>query len=292
MNITIDNNSREHIKEKIDGVKIYSVKNVINYKYHKSRYNILYNNNIVTSEHKYFLIDSINNEAFGHWVIESAVLLSVFKKLKSIYPMIKLHLLCSKNFKTLFLNHCNISQNDIIYTLEPNNECFLPEPFTIFDNKPEYSLHFRYVVDFFNSIRPDTLPVKDIDILFLPRQKKENYVSNNRTHNTKDLEDVILLMNNCYVLHTDKLTELKDQINFILRAKNIIVTDGSPYLINSLISLNANIICIGDVILHQIPNFTEMRMIKSIIETNNKVHTIKYKNYTFESVKKLLVNID
>jgi hypothetical protein len=136
------------------------------------------------------------------------------------------------------------------------------------------------------------LPVKDIDILFLPRQKKENYVSNNRTHNTKDLEDVILLMNNCYVLHTDKLTELKDQINFILRAKNIIVTDGSPYLINSLISLNANIICIGDVILHQIPNFTEMRMIKSIIETNNKVHTIKYENYTFESVKKLLVNID
>jgi hypothetical protein len=48
MNITIDNNSREHIKEKIDGVKIYSVKNVINYKYHKSRYDILYNNNINT----------------------------------------------------------------------------------------------------------------------------------------------------------------------------------------------------------------------------------------------------
>jgi hypothetical protein len=292
MNITIDNNSLEHIKEKIDGVKIYSVKNVINYKYHKSRYDILYKNNIVTPEHKYFLIESTGNEAFAHWVIESSILLSVFKKLKSLYPMIKLYLLCSKQFKTLFLNHCNISQNDISYTLEPNNECFLAEPFTIFDNKPEYSLHFRYVVDFFNSIRPDILPVKDIDILFLPRQTKENYISNNRTHNTKELEDVILLMNNCYVLHTDKLTDLKDQINFILRAKNIIVTDGSPYLINSLISLNANIICIGDAVLSQILGFTEMKMIQSIIESSNKVHTVKYKNYTFESIKHLLFNID
>ncbi len=81
-------------------------------------------------------------------------------------------------------------------------------------------------------------------------------------------------------------------VHIIVTAKNIIVTDGSPYLINSLISLNANIICIGDVVLGQITNLTKMRMIQSIIETNNKVHTIKYENYTFESVKKLLVNID
>ena len=290
MNITIHNNSREHIKEKIDGVNIYSVKNVINYKYHKEQYDILYNNNIVNSEHQYFLIDGCENGSFGHWVIESAVFLPLFKKLKSVYPIIKLHLLCSKQFKTLFLNHCNISQNDISYTLEPNNECFLPEPCTILNaNKREYSLHFRYIVDFFNSIRPEILPVKDIDILFLPRQTKENYVGNPRTHNTKELEDVILLMNNCYVLHTDKLTELKEQINLILRAKNIIVTDGSPYIINSLISLNANIICIGDAVQHQITVLTEMRMIQSIIESSNKVHTVKYKNYTFQSIKQLLL---
>ena len=96
-------------------------------------------------------------------------------------------------------------------------------------------------------------------------------------------------MNNCYVLHTDKLTELKEQINLILRAKNIIVTDGSPYLINSLISLNSNIICIGDVVLWQITKLTEMRMIQSIIESSNKVHTVKYENYTFESVKQFLL---
>ena len=95
-------------------------------------------------------------------------------------------------------------------------------------------------------------------------------------------------MNNCYVLHTDTITDIKDQINLILRAKNIIVTDGSPYLINSLISLNANIICIGACVIYQVLGFTEYKMLQTIIELNNKVTTIQENFYTFENVKNLL----
>lgn len=296
MNITI-NNSDDNISpvEKIDEVNIYSVKNVISYKYYNNVHDILCNNNIVNSEHKYFLFEmsaQLSREAFAHWIIEGAILIPVFKKIKSKYSNIKLHLHMCKKFKTLFLNYFNINENDISYTLEPNNECFITEPFTFFDNKLDsslnFKLHFTYVVNFFNSIRPQVLPEKDIDILFLPRQTKENFIHNDRNHNTKQLEDSILLMDNCYVLHTDNITDLKDQINFILRAKNIIVTDGSPYIINSLISLNANIICIGRVNVRQITCFTEMAMIQNSIELNNKVHIIEDYFYTFESVKNLL----
>ena len=292
MNITI-NNSDDNISpvEKIDEVNIYNLKNVISYKYYNKGYSIISDNNIVNSEHQYFLFEisaQHGQEAFAHWIIEGAILIPIFKKIKCIYSNIKLHLHICKQFKTLFLNYFNINENDISYTLEPNNECFIAEPFTFFDNKSDCSLHFSYVVNFFNSIRPEILPEKDIDILFLPRQTKENFIGNNRIHNTKQLEDAILLMNNCYVLHTDNITDLKDQINFILRAKNIIVTDGSPYLINSLISLNANIICIGGCVLYQILVFTEMKMLQTIIELNNKVHTIQESFYTFESVKNLL----
>lgn len=292
MNITI-NNSDDNISpiEKIDEVNIYNLKNVISYKYYNKGYAIISDNNIVNSEHQYFLFEisaQQSQEAFAHWIIEGAIHIPIFKKIKCIYSNIKLHLHICKKFKTLFLNYFNINENDISYTLEPNNECFIPEPFTFFDNKSDCSLHFRYVVNFFNSIRPEILPEKDIDILFLPRQTKENFIDNNRIHNTKQLEDAILLMNNCYVLHTDNITDIKDQINFILRAKNIIVTDGSPYLINSLISLNANIICIGGCVLYQIRVYTEMRMLQTIIELNNKVHNIQESFYTFENVKNLL----
>lgn len=300
MNIII-NNSSDNIfpVEKIEEINVYTVKNVTSYKYHNKGYDILSNNNILNSEYHYFIFEisaQDSSDAFGHWIIECAILLPIFKKIKSTHSNIKLHLHTRKQFKTLFLNHFNIKENDISYILEPNNKCFVAEPFTFFDNKPDsslnfslhFSLHFRYVVNFFKSIRPELLPEKDIDILFLPRQTKENFCGNNRIHNTKQLEDAILSMNNCYILHTDNITDLKDQINLILRAKNIIVTDGSPYLINSLISLNANIICLGNIVLSQISSFTEMRMVQTIIELNNKVTTIQEDFYTFESVKNLL----
>ena len=161
MNITINDSSNNIFPvEKIDEVNIYNLKNVTSYKYHNKGYDIVSNNNIVNSEYQYFIFEMSahqSQEAFGHWIAEGAILLPIFKKIKSIYPNTKLHLGTYKQFKTLFLNHFNINENDISYILEPNNECFVAEPFTFFDNKPDcslnFSLHFRYVVNFFNSIR-------------------------------------------------------------------------------------------------------------------------------------------
>ena len=292
MIITLENGPSEDITmQQIDGVKVYTVNNVKSYEYQQSKHTIQYNNNTTqSSDHKYFLFESTSNEAFSHWIVESAILILIYKKLKSIYPTIKLHLLTTKQYKTLFLNHLNISNDDIAYTLEPNNECFLAEPFTNFHNKAKYTVHCQYIVEFFNIIRPETLPEKDIDILLLPRQTKENYAQNDRTHNTKAIEDIVSKTINCRVLHTDTVTDIKDQINLILRAKNIIVTDGSPYLINGLISLNSNIICIGNIVRGQILLFSEMRMLDSIIKSNNTVNIIELhtRTYTFKDIKQFL----
>jgi hypothetical protein len=291
MIITLENGPSEDIPiQQIDGVKIYTVKNVTSYEYQQSKHSIQYNNTTQSSDNKYFLFESTSNEAFSHWIIESAILISIYKKLKLIYPTLKLHLLTTKQYKTLFLNHFNISKDDITYSLEQSNECFLAEPFTNFHNKENCNLHYQYIVQFFNTIRPETLPEKDIDILLLPRQTKENYAPNDRTHNTKAIEDIISKTINCHVLHTDIVTDIKDQINLVLRAKNIIVTDGSPYSINGLISLNSNIICIGNVMRSQIVAFSEVRMLDTIIRSHNTVHNIERntRTYTFQDIRHFL----
>ena len=107
---------------------------------------------------------------------------------------------------------------------------------------------------------------------------------------TVSFEDIVSKTIKCRVLHKDRITDIKDQINLILRAKNIIVTDGSPYLINGLISLNSNIICIGNIVRGQILLFSEMRMLDSIIKSNNTVNIIELhtRTYTFKDIKQFL----
>lgn len=108
---------------KIDEVNIY--KNIISYRYYNKVHDVLCNKNIVNSEHQYFLFEmsaQLSTEAFAHWIIEGAILIPIFKKIKCIYSNIKLHLHMCKKFKTLVLNYFNINENDISYTLEPNND--------------------------------------------------------------------------------------------------------------------------------------------------------------------------
>jgi hypothetical protein len=75
------------------------------------------------------------------------------------------------------------------------------------------------------------------------------------------------------VLNTDDITDLNDQIRIIQSAKKIIVTDGSPFLVNGLFLSNCEV--------YVIDNFTTTQMkiynkLKTIIEKINILNRVKH----------------
>ena len=57
----------------------------------------------ISSTNVYFVIDLYFDEAFSHWVYESAIYLPLFCMLKVTYPTLKLVLKTKKEFQTPFL---------------------------------------------------------------------------------------------------------------------------------------------------------------------------------------------
>jgi hypothetical protein len=110
----------------------------------------------------------------------------------------------------------------------------------------------------------------------MPRQVKENYVGNNRVYNTIQHEELILHLDKSNkVLHTDTINELEEQIKIIQNSEIVIITDGSPILVNILFSSNSKVIVLNDTITDNSSKrytlkFLPMNYIfKRIIEKNN-----------------------
>lgn len=278
----------------IDGIYKYKVvDNVIDYKYDDfDKWVVKTNNtNDESNTNYYLIIDCIFHEAFGHWVYESAIYLLLYIKLKKIYANIKLHLKCYKQYKLLFCEFFNISADDIVLELDHNNRCIFPLPISSLNNK-SISDDYKYQVDAFISHIQASLHNNDkpINILLLPRQTKENCIGNNRFYNIDDISQHILKDANNMVLHTDNIKTLKEQINIVNISKNLIVTGGSPFLVNGILCKNANIIMLDDVTIRQNPDYIKMQYIHNKILDINKINIIPNKNaFTYRDIHQFLI---
>jgi len=76
----------------------------------------------------YMCIDTLYNDAFGHWVYESGIYLPLFLKIKQKYPSLKLYLNNYKNYKKIFCNYFDINDDDVVYDLHNSNICIVPLP--------------------------------------------------------------------------------------------------------------------------------------------------------------------
>ena len=79
---------------------------------------------------------------------------------------------------------------------------------------------------------------------------------------------------NHYILNTDTITDLKDQIDLIEKSENIIINDGSALLINGLFAKNSNIyVCERLVTQGQSNIYPPMKNIINSIQNinNNKI---------------------
>jgi hypothetical protein len=218
------------------------------------------NENTETSNQNIFFICEITPISVSHWVYESAVYLDLFKLLKEKYNTIKLIIIGKRIFKNLFFNLFGISDSDIIYQdiyptenmyVIPNdsasNICIFPSPISSQLCKsvnPAYTEHLIRFCTYFKNINIENKYT--IETLIMPRQKKENFVHNDRNIDFSNILHFFQINNlNHTILHTDNVTDINYQITQLRSAVNIIVCDGAAFSLNLLFCSNKNFLIIN-----------------------------------------------
>jgi hypothetical protein len=210
----------------------------------------------------FFLFEVPLHEAFAHWVCESAVFLPYVKhfvndKLSDSHPF---YILVNKNserkYKKLFLkmfdiddqnvyyiDNANINTSHIAYeNIPPNNICISCRNFLLTHNT-EYLANvsietFTGLLTQFHEMiiksyidKMPTLDNTEIEHLFLPRSKTQNYVPNDRQYDYTNVYD--LLKDKDYVEYdTIKTEDFIEQIHLLQKSKNIYLDGGSSYAVN------------------------------------------------------------
>ena len=233
----------------------------------------------------YLVIDfDTSHEAFAHWVYESAIYLPIFGRLKQEgrYKNIKILLNGRKRFKTLFLNFFNIPESDVCYSIDPgsNNTCIFPSPISALNDNSLFSDRYMQIVDRFIGIFHDYVTVPVIESRYeytvLPRQVLENFVSNDRTYNLDFIYEMIRAKSKSYcILNTDGITDLADQILVVRSSPNVVVTDGSPFLVNNMFCRNQNIYVVDTITVGQSASYIKLRYIRDRVSVMNN-NSIQY----------------
>jgi hypothetical protein len=247
--------------------KIYEVENVLSYS--NENYNSwkLTTEPSVSIDHYYFVIDTLYDEAFSHWVFESAIYLPVFHKLKKLYPSLKLVLKAKRTFKQLFCKYFQIE--DVVYDTKPNNICLFPSPITSLNDKNITEDYKQQVYNFAKYF--DGEAELHHEFVIMPRQSKENFIYNDRKFNFERL--INCLKNRSYILNTDEIVDLNDQIAIVKSGKNICVTEGSPFYVNGLFCNNKTIyiVDISECCITQPKIYIKLQFILDTHKSRNKV---------------------
>jgi len=257
--------------------KFFKYENV--YKYEDidyELYNIYYNTSLQKNaqEPEYYLIlDTIFADGLFHWVGENLVFLPLYIELKKQHPALKIIFREKVGYHKSILEYYNISFDNILYKINnTHNVCFFPFPISHLNN-PELDLEYISYADAFvnwlNNVEFD----KTIENLIMPRQVIHNAPGNNRIN---DCTDIINHMPDAVVFHTDNSTNFYDQIKIVKSSKNIILTDGSPFLFNGLFAKDSTIIVLGDVVTVQGGGYKKMQYYIDIIKQRNHIIFIPY----------------
>lgn len=199
------------------------------------------------AESFYFCIDTIYSETWPHWVDESAVYLLLFSKLRKIYPRIKIYSLKHKVFKEAMYRAFEIWSEDVVFHIESKHNRFVfPHYISLADHRLPY-LFLKHMKNFYRYI-VSKCPTKgkDIDILYLPRGKKENSKGTDRTVPVQaQLIDFFSATQKAKILFTDDTVNMIEQWDTVRRAKVIILNEGGNHGINGFFAYDSDIIVLG-----------------------------------------------
>jgi hypothetical protein len=207
-------------------------------------------------------IDSPDNEAFCHWVFESAILLPTLRG----RPL----LTTKKSYKTLFCRYFGIPDNQIRY--DPNR--LAGRSFRLIDN-PIPQGYPQLLETFFTKFSSSVIP--DVDFVVMPRQKKENYVPNDRACPLTPFLDVFQKSGRTHrIVHTDEITDLQAQIDIVNSGRNLVVVDGAAFLVNGMFCSGKQIYVIScSLVEEQSKIYPMMKLIYDKIKQKNNVIFIK-----------------
>jgi hypothetical protein len=238
----------------------------------------------------FFLFEVPYHEAFAHWVFESAVFLpfvQYFTKYDNFQILVNKNNIrkYKKSFFKLFqINDANINYIDNTHTytsnisyrdIPENNISIICRNFIL--NQIPSSLNdnlitrFRYLLTNFYESIATRFYEKEIENLFLPRSKTENYLPNDRA---VDYTSIIkLLHNKKYTSYdTQETDNFLEQIVLLEKSKNIYVNWGSSFYVNGFFSRASTIyVEMNGFTYNCDAPFLLCQVIKSIIEKNNKI---------------------
>jgi len=273
-NITI--NGRQCTPETIyvdDVIPFGIIKNVATYTSDPEGWILTTNNDLpITDDKAYFIIDSLYHDGFYHWVYENSVFIMYYEQLLKLYPNLKIVCKLQRNFKDLFYKMYGVTDN-VDYSLPNNNLCIIPLLNMFTNQRKEHTDTGKMIIrKMMSMFRAPVNLNRTIDYLVMPRQTKENYIGNNRV---VDMTNIYAqLRDKKYVeLHTDTITNLQTQIDMINNSKTIIITDGSPFLVNGMFVESATIIVIPYCTQDQAIHYPKLRF---VVEEICKYNTVIY----------------
>lgn len=248
----------------IDGFPFYTVENVVNiepnhtgvsendciFGWNVAQLNIDQTN---TPKQYYLYFDTKFDDAFSHWVFESAIFLPFYTQLKEKYPSLKILCKQYKNFKQSFFK-AYMLETDVVYSIDTYENVVIFPRYTTHHIRKRDEKHREILDIFYKSLVKDSAEVvKDIDILYLPRGSRENYKGNERLLDCQEkLIEYLKDYPNAMIYYTDSTVNIVEQIHIIRRAKKILLDYGSNFLVNGFFAKNSEIVVIGHDIHHEI----------------------------------------
>jgi hypothetical protein len=220
----------------------------------------------------YIAIDTVHHDAFGHWFFESAIWLPKLKNILDAYPNSKIYSTGPRGYKTQIFEYFGISPDRVVTEFsEKNNVCLFVNPCTSINDLTEHDKFREMLVEFSKQFH-QTKVNKEIDYLLMPRQKTGNYIPNNRDVNTDDLESYLENIPKSKIFNTDTSPTFADQIEAVQTCKNLLVADGSAFLVNAFLAKNSVVIVLGDALVPNQRRVQEkLRILCEHIEHNNAV---------------------
>jgi hypothetical protein len=231
-----------------------------------------------TSKDCYYIFDCPATDAFAHFVYESFIFYPIFQKIANIYPSIKILTKNNKKYVKNLFNFFNI-KNEIINKIEnSNNICFFSPIVALNDHNINQELYVKHINLFSNYITNNITFFDKQNILFLPRNTKENYSGNDRIiHGSDNIKEHIIIFGGS-VIDTYELNDIGLQFSKINSFNTIILDFGSSFLVNCIFLKNKKIIILDNYgMSSQINDYISYNILYNIIKNNNTIHFIKPK---------------
>jgi hypothetical protein len=129
----------------------------------------------------YFIFDCPGEDALGHWVYESFMFHSLFSELKEQYPTLQIVTSNKKKYVKSLLKFFDFD-DDVLYEIinTQNNVCFFP-PIIAINRLLHADIFIKYIDIYANSVKEKLVKLpKSNKCIFLPRNKFDNYATNDR----------------------------------------------------------------------------------------------------------------